>query len=124
MKRVKKIDFEINAALIVLSVVFAFLAKGAAFLVGYFVVGTWQIISITIHYYKGWFCDKGTKRRNYQTTVIIVLISVVMGFIIKPILVVIAFTLLFLAPAMAVYYAIICYEETYLQMRRPLYFLK
>jgi len=124
VKRFKKTDFEINVLLIIVCTAFAFCKGGASFFTGYFVVGTWQVISMLIHYYKNWFCEKGTKRRNYQTTVIVVLISTLMGFIISPIMIVVAVVLLFAAPVMAIYYTWICYQEIQKIMQRPLDLLK
>ena len=84
----------------------------------------WQILSLLIHYYKNWFCEKGTKRRNYQSLIITLLIIPAVGFIIYPIIIIVAFILLFAAPVMAVYYTWICYDETYIKMQRPLSVLK
>ncbi|WP_462220035.1 hypothetical protein [Ferruginibacter sp.] len=124
MRKFKKIDFEINVILIILCTVFAFCKQGASFFIGYFIVGMWQILSLLIHYYKNWFCEKGTKRRNYQSLIITLLIITAVGFIIYPIIIIVAFILLFAAPVMAVYYTWICYDETYIKMQRPLSVLK
>jgi hypothetical protein len=124
MRRFKKIDFEINVILIIICTVFAFCNGGAGFFIGYFVVGGWQLVSMLVHYYKNWFCEKGTKRRSYQTAVIVVLISALTGFIFFPIMMLVAIVLLFAAPVMAIYYTWICYDETYVKMQRPLALLK
>jgi len=124
MKRFKKTDFEISVILIIVCTAFAFLKGGASFFIGYVVVGAWQLISMLVHYYNDWFCEKGGKRRNYQTTVIVALSSAIAGLIVSPIMLIVAVVLLFAAPVMAVYYTWICYEETYIKMRRPLDLLK
>ena len=124
MKRFKKTDFEISVILIIVCTAFAFLKGGASFFIGYVVVGAWQLISMLVHYYNDWFCEKGGKRLNYQTTVIVALSSAIVGLIISPIILIVAVVLLFAAPVMAIYYTWICYEETYIKMRRPLDLLK
>ena len=124
MRRFKKIDFEISVILIIVCTAFAFYKQGTSFFIAYFLVGGWQLISILVHYYKNWFCEKGTKRRNYQTAIIAIFICAAVGFVIYPLLILVAFGVLFGAPVMAIYYTWICYEETYIKMQRPLALLK
>ena len=123
MKKFKQIDFLISCLLIVSSIVWAFVTLDYRFLVGYFVVGGWQLISMLVHVFMDWFSEKGTKRFNYQVAVLAIIIIGSLGFLISPLLV-IYFPLLFLSPFMAAWYAWLCYNETYVKMQRPMAFLK
>ena len=124
MKRFKMIDFWMSVTLIILSIAFAFCKTEAGFFAGYFAVGGWQVISILVHYYKNWFCEKHTNRRHYQSAVIIIFLIAALGFVFNIILFVLLYILVFAAPFMAVYYTYLCYKETYVKMQRPLALLK
>lgn len=124
MKQFKILDFWVSVLLIFGFTLYGLALQSINFIIGYLVVGGWQIISLLIHYYNNWFCEKGGRRRKYQLIVIIVLLAGLLGFVIPPILFMLAFALLFVAPIMAVYYSWICYNEIYFKMQRPLALLK
>lgn len=89
--------------------------EGSILITGYFVIGGWQVVSMVIHEYKGWFTEKKSARRNYHWITLISVITFPVGsFVI----------LLFVAPVMAAYYCWLCYDELYVKMQRPLSLLK
>jgi len=124
MKRFKQIDTWVSAALIVGFTVWALIKFDHTFLIGYFVVGGWQVISMIVHSINGWFCEKGSRRYNYQWAVASIFLIAALGLIVYPVLFVLLFALIFLAPLMATWYTWLCYQEVYIKMQRPLAMLK
>lgn len=124
MKKFKQTDYFISLLLILVFVIISFINQDMTWIVGYFVVGGWQVISMIIHTVFGWFTAKNSRRYIYQYLVLIIIVLALLGFVIKPILFLLAYPMLFAAPVMAIYYTWICYEEVYEKMQRPLYFLK
>lgn len=124
MKKFKQTDYVISLLLILTFVVMSFINQDITWIVGYFVVGGWQVISMIIHAFFGWFNVKNSRRYVYQYIVLIIIVLALLGLIVEPILVLLAFPMLFAAPVMAIYYTWICYEEVYVKMQRPLFFLK
>jgi hypothetical protein len=94
------------------------------FLLGYFVVGGWQVISMIVHAANGWFTEGGSKRYTYHWIVVITFMIVLLGFAIYPILIYLLFMLLFVSPFMAVYYTWLCFDEVRKMNQRPLALLK
>lgn len=124
MKKFKQTDYLISLLLILVFVVMSFINQDMTWIVGYFVVGGWQVISMIIHAFFGWFNVKNSRRYVYQYIVLIIIVLALLGLIVKPILFLLAYPMLFAAPVMAIYYTWICYDEVYEKMQRPLYFLK
>jgi len=124
MKTFKKIDCWINLLLIGFFLVYSFIKLDHSFLYGYCIVGSWQIISMLVHAYKGYFVSKYHARYYYQAIIMILLASLLIGWIIYPVAFAILFALLFTAPALAVIYSVICYKELTIKMKRPLHDLK
>ena len=124
MKKFKQTDYVISLLLILTFVVMSFINQDITWIVGYFVVGGWQVISMIIHAFFGWFNVKNSRRYVYQYIVLIIIVLALLGLIVKPILFLLAYPMLFAAPVMAIYYTWICYDEVYEKMQRPLYFLK
>ena len=131
MKRFKVIDSWISIILIPVFLIVGFITMSTKALPGYFIVGGWQIISMIIHSVNRWFTEHGEQRSRYHK-IILVLALVVTGliglsqlneFFLVPLLF-IMFLLLILSPVMAIYYTYICYEETYVRMKRPMELLK
>jgi hypothetical protein len=112
----KRIDLYGQLALIIGFIIAQIIHGDGIFMIGYIVVGGWQVLSMLIHFSKHWFTGKGTERGLYHwvtlTTVLLM-----------PTLV-IFWLLLFLAPFMALYYCWLCYDELYRKMKRPLAQLK
>jgi hypothetical protein len=115
MKQFKIIDFWISCILIAGFAIASIYNGGWTFLIGYIVVGSWQVISMVVHLITGTFIYKKGARYVYNWITLISLITMPVGSI---------FILYFTAPFMAVYYTYLCYEETYVKMKRPLALLK
>ena len=116
MKKFKKIDFWINVILIVGALVLAATGKEFTFIYGYFIVGGWQVVSMLVHAVnKNWINNAKSARQVYNWITIISLASIpIGGYVI----------LLFLAPFMAVFYTYLCYNETFIKLKRPLHDLR
>lgn len=81
----------------------------------YIMVGAWQLISMVVHVYTGYFMRIYGARFIYQWISFISLITIPLG----------SFgILIFIAPFMAVFYTALCYVETYKKMKRPMELLK
>jgi hypothetical protein len=115
MKRFKIIDFWISCILITAFTIVSIYGGGWTFLIGYIVVGSWQVISMIVHVVTGTFIYKGGSRYVYNWITLISVITMPVGSI---------FILYFTAPFMAIYYTYLCYNETYIKMQRPLALLK
>lgn len=114
MKQFKTIDLFVSIALI-LGFAIYWLVKPGSFFVAYFVVGSWQVISMLVHAFNKCFTYKKGKRYMYHWISFISIATVPLG----------SFrVLIFLAPVMAVYYSWLCYREVFIKMRRPLALLK
>lgn len=131
MKTFKIIDFWLSIVLIPGFVLFGFITMNEKFLFGYFIVGGWQVASMVIHWMNKWFMDTGWKRAYYQKFILILLAIIALLAALAQVaeelymaLLVIMFLLLILSPLMAIYYACICYEETFIKMKRPMELLK
>ena len=115
MRKFKKIDVWISIILITGFAIATIINRDYTFLLGYFVVGGWQVVSIVVHVYYHSFTQKKGIRRNYHWITLISLITMPVGSF---------WILLFIAPFMAVFYTWLCYREVYIKMRRPLAMLK
>ena len=124
MKKFKKIDCYISILLIAGFTVMSFVNMDSTFIIGYFVVGGWQVLSILIHAVLGWFTTPYTRRYVYQFIVLGIVILALSGLVFEFLLVLLAFPLLFVAPFLAMYYTWICYYELNTIMKRPLAYLK
>lgn len=119
MKQFKIIDFWINLGLIISSTIISMIEGPAGFLrndflLGYFIVGGWQVISMLVHTYNKCFTKKGGARHIYHWITFIAVITMPGSF----------WVLFWIAPFMAIYYTWLCYYETYVKMQRPLAVLK
>ena len=100
MKKFKKIDLWISIVLIAGFAVATVINKDYTFLIGYFVVGGWHVISMLTHIYQVSFTEKKGARNRYHW---------------------VAF---FAAPFMAVFYTWLCFDEVRKMSQRPLAILK
>ncbi len=123
MRTFKKYDFGIQCTLIIGFLIASLILRNQTFIVGYFVVGGWQVISMLVHQSKHWFSELGTARYHYHRITLVTVLLMLAGLIV-PLFLFIFFLLLFAAPFMACYYAAICYDEVYHKMQRPLAQLK
>ncbi len=124
MKKFKKTDCFISSLLIAGFTVMSFVNMDCTFIIGYFVVGGWQVLSMIVHAAFGWFTNGYSYRSIYQYLVLGIIVMALLGLIIKPFLFILAFPLLFAAPVMAIYYTWICYYELNTIMKRPLSYVK
>jgi hypothetical protein len=131
MKEFKIIDCWISIILIPAFVIFGFITMNDKSFNGYFIVGGWQVVSMIVHTLNHWFTKRGEQRAYYHKLVLILaaIIAVLIGFtyafeVFFIVLAIIMFLLLIASPVMAIYYTYVCYEETYIRMKRPMDFLK
>ena len=116
MKKFKQLDYWISITLILLFLVLSLINMDYTFIIGYLVIGGWQLISMTIHAFNHWFTGKGSIRLAYHWISFFSVLTLPLGSYI---------ILFFTAPVMAIYYTWICYDEVYVKMKqRPLYALK
>jgi hypothetical protein len=116
MKKFKEIDVWVSLALIIGSLFLPLFGGDFSFMYGYFIVGGWQVISMLVHILNPeWKSFPNNSRNVYYWITIISLASMpIGGYII----------LLFTSPFMALFYTYMCYDETYVKMKRPLDILK
>ena len=124
MKTFKKIDLWISILLIGFFLLLSLIKLDHTFLYGYVVVGSWQIISMLVHVFTGYFTSKRYSRHYYHLLIICILCILLVGWAIYPLAFFVMMVLLFGAPVMAVIYTIICYNELTINMKRPLDDLK
>ena len=115
MKKFKEVDVWISIILITGFAIATIINRDYTFLLGYFVVGGWQVISMLVHVYHHSFTEKKGFRRNYHWITLISLITMPVGSF---------WILLFAAPFMAVFYTWLCYDEVRKMNQRPLALLK
>lgn len=115
MKTFKLVDFWVSAGLILVFAVLSVFKHDETFMVGYFVVGTWQVISMLVHVFTKTFTHRPGARYAYNWITLISVVTMPLGSF---------WILLFTAPFMAVYYTWICYREVFVKMQRPLSVLK
>jgi len=115
MKKFKEVDAWISIVLITGFAIATIFNRDYTFLIGYFVVGGWQVISMLVHVYYHSFTEKKSIRRKYHWITLISLITMPIGSYL---------ILLFAAPFMAVFYTCLCYVEVRKMSQRPLALLK
>jgi len=124
MKKFKTIDIWISIILIISFTIISLINLDYTFLIGYIVVGAWQVISMIVHAFDGRFAERGSKRYTYHWIVAIIFMIALLGVAIYPILFYLLFILLFVSPFMAVYYVWLCFDEVRKMNQRPLALLK
>lgn len=115
MQKFKMIDFWVSCVLIAGFAIASLINQDYTFIIGYIVVGSWQVISMITHLATGTFIYKGGQRYIYNWVTLIALVTLPVGSF---------WVLLFIAPVMALYYTQICYVEVFIKMKRPLALLK
>ncbi|MDF2385313.1 hypothetical protein JMG10_27835 [Nostoc ellipsosporum NOK] len=118
MLRFKKIDIAIQLLLIVPFLFFGLFINSPFFVIGYFVVGGWQVTSFFIHlYHKDKFTPAGG-RKVYGKT-IAAIAGIALGLLALSLLIeefgtltlIYLFLLLFITPVIACWYWAICMNE-------------
>lgn len=120
MKKFKHIDYWTNVSLISFFLVYGLIKKDDSAFIGYFVVGGWQIISMLLHHFKKRFTHAGSKRSVYHWFVLCFSILMITGLFINDFVIIALIILSLVTPVMAIYYTMICYDEIYIKMKRPL----
>lgn len=115
MKKFKSLDMWVSTGLIAGFAIASLINGDDTFFIGYFVVGSWHVISMIVHAVNGWFTEKWKPRYVYHWITFISLMTMPMGSF---------WILLFTAPFMAVYYTWLCYSEVRKMNERPLAILK
>jgi hypothetical protein len=123
MKTFKLIDLVLNIVLILFFTILSLVKYDITFIYGYFIVGGWQVISMLVHQFAGWFTRKGNARNTYFTITLIIILTGLLALMI-PIFLFIYYVLLFAAPGLAVAYTLICYDECREMKRRPIKSIK
>lgn len=123
MKQFKVFDVSLSILLIIICCIYA-LVNTKYLMVGYFVVGGWQLISMVIHAINKWFTKRSSARYVYQTVVLVIICLGFTGILVPQVLMAMLFLLVFVSPFMAIYYTWLCYHELTVRMRRPLAALK
>ena len=124
MKTFKKTDLWISCLLITVFTIVSLVRMDSTFIIGYFTVGGWHVISMIVHAVNGWFTQKGSSRYIYHWIVFGIFALTALGFIVFYLLIIIMYIMLFAAPFMAVFYTWLCYDEVYVKMQRPITLLK
>lgn len=115
MRKFKRVDAWISTALITGFAVATLINRDYTFLLGYLVVGAWQVTSMLVHVYYRCFTGKKGLRYIYHWITLISLITMPVGSF---------WILLFTAPFMAVFYTWLCFDEVKKMYQRPLAMLK
>lgn len=124
MKKFKIIDFWGSVILIAIFTIYGLVKFNEKFIIGYFVVGGWQLISMIVHATNNWYTHRNGARLIYHWIVFGILAMAGLGFLFPSMLLVLLYFMIFAAPCMAFLYSLICYREVYIKMRRPLDILK
>ncbi len=120
MKKFKQIDFWTSVTLISFFFSYGFIKQDDSAFIGYFVVGGWQIISMLLHLFKKRFTHAGSKRSVYHWFVFCFSFLMITGLLINDFVIITLIILSLVTPVMAIYYTMICYDEVYVKMKRPL----
>ena len=124
MKKFKIIDTCISTGLIIVFTLLSLIRLDNTFMLGYYTVGSWQMISMIVHAGNGWFTYPKKGRYYYHAAVTILVAFSLIGLVVYPLLFMEMVVLLFAAPFMAIYYTWLCYNEVTVKMQRPLAALK
>lgn len=84
MKKFKLYDTWISISLIIGFTIFSLIKLDYSFLIGYCVIGGWQIISMIVHGLNGWFAQKGSVRYRYHIIVAIIALLSLAGLLAYP----------------------------------------
>ncbi len=118
MKKFKKIDCIVQAVLLLAAIVWnlAGFAQGhflgnEPFIIPYFAIGGWQLMSVVVHAIKPMY-NKKIPRRIYLFVLLAVVAGSIVSYLQGDAVLQFFYVLLFVAPAMAIYYCIVCIAET------------
>lgn len=123
MKKFKIVDVTMSILLILSCCIYG-LFNTKYLIIGYFVVGGWQLASMLVHKINKWFTPRHSARHYYQTIVVVIFCLAGTALIAKEVIMPLMFFMIFASPVMAVYYTWLCYYELTVKMQRPLAALK
>lgn len=111
MKRFKTIDTWTSILLMSSGFIIVLASQDLMWLIRfYFIIGSWQVISMLVHFFTGWFMHKHSSRSIYQWFVCALFIVVLLGFL-APAFWFILYFLLVASPVLAFIYTSICMHE-------------
>ena len=123
MRTIKLYDTWIQIILIFVFTTLSVLNPNNSFLIGYFVVGAYQVINTILHALFN-FKSPSKYRHYYNLTMVYLSIVVAIAFLVPSILFIIAYIMLFISPFLAIAYNAICFYEVKKLHERPLAQLK
>ena len=123
MKTFKLTDWIISLGLMVFFLLAALARVPRIINYAYVVTAGWQLLSMIVHAYNGWFTRKGGIRLGYHWLVTgLILMS--LSCIFLPYFFFVMIITLLTAPFLAAFYTWMCFEEWQRLSRRPLAVLK
>lgn len=123
MKTFKQIDVWIQMLMILVFTILSLIRQDATFIIGYFTVGGWQVISMVAHEVGGSFTNAGSRRYYYHRLTLFTVLFMLLSMWLTPLLLIFGI-LLFAAPVLALYYLYICYKEWQVLAAQELIHLK
>lgn len=111
MKKFKQIDAWISVGLISTCAAVTISAGSTLYLIySYFIIGGWQVASMLVHTFNGWFMKKGARSWYHKVTLGILIITPV-SYLVPPLAMMILCLLLVVSPVLAITYTSICFDE-------------
>lgn len=118
MKKFKKIDCIVQVILLLVALCWNLvgLSRGSflgnePFIIPYFTIGGWQLVSALVHAIKPMY-NKKMPRRIYLFVLLAVIAGAILAYFQGDAVLMFFYALLFLAPGMAIYYCVLCIAET------------
>ena len=115
MKTFKQFDFWVSVVLILVFAIVSIIRQDETVILGYVVIGSWQVLSMLVHLFTKTFTHYPGARFTYNWVTLIAVVTIPVGSV---------WVLVFTAPFMALYYTWLCYNEVFVKMQRPLSVLK
>jgi hypothetical protein len=123
MKTIKLYDAWIQSTLIAVFILLSLINRDSNFLIGYFVVGAYQVVNTVIHALYD-YKSVSKYRHYYNLTLIYLTVVIGIAFLVPYILFIVAYVMLFVSPLMAIAYNSLCFFEVSKLYERPLAQLK
>lgn len=118
MKKFKKIDCIVQAVLLLAALCWNLLGVSRGrflgnepFVIPYFTIGGWQLMSVLVHAIKPMY-NKKILRRIYLFVLLAVVAGAILAYFQGDAVLLFFYALLVAAPFMAMYYCIVCIAET------------
>ena len=128
-KKIKIADLGIQVLLFLTGLaVFLFTNEEQLYFYFYYLLGSWQILSLIIHYIDNRGLQFFQKRRLFGQTIVWVIITGAVSLLLlilkSPVIIFYLFGLLLFSPFLAIWYMSICYREILQLRKRELIHLK